>query len=247
MSSRPSASVETIGFPIASASNAVIGVPSQSEGKTLRSNADSVAATSRRKPAKTNRSPRSERRGLRLQVREQRPLADQKEPRAGRSRDHAGGRVDEIRIALRVVQPRDGADRELAGGDAQVAPRRRDFVVGPRAAELLERHAEVHDLHLRRGNLPRLDDEVGRALRDRQRDVGERLEHAIGHLLEPGGVGEVGVLVEDGRDPPHRAGEPSERRRAVAVQVEDVDPLAVDQPEHRRQRRADRTSRARDR
>ena len=42
MSSSPSASVATIGFPIASASKAVSGVPSQSDGNTLRSNADSV-------------------------------------------------------------------------------------------------------------------------------------------------------------------------------------------------------------
>jgi glycosyltransferase involved in cell wall biosynthesis len=41
-STRPSASVATMGLPAASASNTVNGVPSHSEGKTLRSNADGL-------------------------------------------------------------------------------------------------------------------------------------------------------------------------------------------------------------
>ena len=48
---RPSASVATIGFPIASASSTVSGVPSHSDGKTARSNAASASATSRAESA----------------------------------------------------------------------------------------------------------------------------------------------------------------------------------------------------
>ena len=52
----PSASVETIGLPIASASNAVSGVPSISDGNTTMSSAESAAATSRLKPENVRRS-----------------------------------------------------------------------------------------------------------------------------------------------------------------------------------------------
>jgi hypothetical protein len=45
------------------------------------------------------------------------------------------------------------------------------------------------------------------------------------------------VLVEDRGQTAHRAGEPSERRRAIAVQVQDVDLLAIDDLEERGQRR----------
>ena len=105
------------------------------------------------------------------------------------------------------------------------------------AAELLERHAEIDDLHLAGRNPPRVDHEVRRALRHRDRDVGDRLERGVRDLLKPRRVGQVGVLVKDGRKPPHRAREPPERRRAVAVQVKDVDLLAIDDLQERRQRR----------
>ena len=120
----------TIGFPIASASKAVIGVPSQSDGKTLRSNAESVRATSRWKPAKTKRSPRPSARRLGLEVgssgpsptrknRARRPFAD--DPRRG---------VDRYGVALGIVEPGDGADRRTRrlrcqARDAQRRSRRR--------------------------------------------------------------------------------------------------------------------------
>ena len=47
------------------------------------------------------------------EVRQQRPLADEKEPRAGRRGDDPSGGVDQVRVALGFVQPRDGADGEL--------------------------------------------------------------------------------------------------------------------------------------
>ena len=150
MSSRPSASVATIGFPIASASNAVIGVPSQSDGNTLRSNADSVRATSRRKPANTKRSPRPERRGLRLQIGQQRPFADQKNRAAGRSA------TTRAAASTRYELPFDSCSRVIVpmANSPAAMPRSRagrgDLVGASRAAELLERHAEVDDLDLRR-------------------------------------------------------------------------------------------------
>ncbi len=111
-----------------------------------------------------------------------------------------------------------------------------DLVRRPRPAELFERDAEVHDLDLRGVDLARADHEVGGALRDGERDVGERLERPVGDLLEPGGRGQVGVLVQDGRNAPDGARHPAERRRAVAMKVQDVDPLAIDDLQQRRQR-----------
>ena len=70
-----------------------------------------------------------------------------------------------------------------------------------RAAELLERHAEIHDLHLRRaGSAARRTTNSAVLLRHGQRDVGGRLEQPVGDLLEPGRVGQVRVLVQDRRD-----------------------------------------------
>jgi hypothetical protein len=78
--------------------------------------------------------------------------------------------------------------------------------------------------------------EVGGALRDGNGDVGARLEQEVGDLLEPGRVGEVGVLMKNGGQTAQRRGHPSERRRAVAVQVQDVDLLAVDDAQEVAQR-----------
>jgi hypothetical protein len=89
-------------------------------------------------------------------------------------------------------------------------------------------------LTFRRRHLARADDEIGGALRDGDGDVGVGLEQAVGDLLEPRGVGEVRVLVQDRRDP-RRAAQPPEGRGAVAVQMEHVDLLAIDDIEQRRQ------------
>ena len=58
----------------------------------------------------------------------------------------------------------------------------------------------------------------------------------VGDLLIPRRVGQVGVLVHDGRNPPQRPDEAAEGRGAVAVQVQDVDLLGVDDAEQRRER-----------
>ena len=75
-SCRPSASVETIGFPIASASNAVSGVPSHSDGNTTRSNADSASATSLRNPRSSTLSRDAAPRGDGLELSLQLAFAD---------------------------------------------------------------------------------------------------------------------------------------------------------------------------
>ena len=69
------------------------------------------------------------------------------------------------------------------------------------------------------------------------RDVGGRRQQPVGDLLEPGRVGQVGVLVNDDGNVPNRGRETSERARAVAVQVHDVGLPAVELLEQRRQRR----------
>ena len=88
----------TIGLPIASASKPVSGVPSQSDGNTLRSNADRVAGDVAAEPDEDEPVAESEARGLRLQVREQRPLPDQEETGlgalAGRPRAAASTRYE---------------------------------------------------------------------------------------------------------------------------------------------------------
>ncbi len=58
----------------------------------------------------------------------------------------------------------------------------------------------------------------------------------IGHLLKPRGIGQVGVLVENRRDAPPRRRDATEGRRAVTVQVQDVDPPRVDETEQGRER-----------
>ena len=153
MSSRPSASVATIGLPIASASNTVSGVPSQSDGNTLRSNADSDA----RDVARETRRRRTGRRGRARAACASRSARSGPSPtrknRALRplARRTLRGGVDQIRVALRIVQPRDRADRRTRPGampSSRRAPAISSALRG--AAELLERHAEVDDLHLRR-------------------------------------------------------------------------------------------------
>ncbi len=150
--------------------------------------------------------------------------------------NHQPRGIDEILVALRVVQACDRAGRKLTGSNAERLARRRDFASGVRGAtELLDRGTEVDDLDLLGRHQSRLAHEIGRALRDRQRDIGVGLEQTIGDLLEPGRVGEIRVLVQDRGQPPHRSGQAPERRRAVAVQVQDVYPFAIDDLQQRGQ------------
>ena len=134
------------------------------------------------------------------------------------------------------MEPRDRADGEIARADSEILARLAISRGASLAAELLERHAEIDDLHFRGRHLPRADHEVGRALRHRQRDVGVRLQQAVRDLLKPRRVGEVRVLVEDRRDAPKGGGHAPERRGAVAVQMQHVDLLPIDHLQERGQR-----------
>ena len=145
---RPSASVATIGLPIASASNTVSGVPSQSDGNTLRSNAESVAATSFTKPTNTNRSPSPSARACASSAGRSGPSPARKKRASGCRSTHAARGLDEVLVALRVVQPRDGARPRTRPGAMPSVARAAATSVRRRAdaAELVERRAEVDDL-----------------------------------------------------------------------------------------------------
>src|SRR6185369_10151935 len=120
-----------------------------------------------------------ERLRLASKIAEQRTFADEIKPRRRPGGDDARRRVDQVRIPLRLVQPRDRADGKLSVPDAELAPGLGDFRRGPRPAEFFERHAKVHDLHLRGRDLPRVDDEIRRTSRYRDGDIGERFERTI--------------------------------------------------------------------
>ncbi len=223
---RPSASVATIGFPEASASKAVNGVPSQRDGNTLRSNALRTAATSLANPTNTKRSPRPSWRACASSDSRRGPSPTRKKRARGCCVDDQVSGLDQVRVSLGLVQPRHCPDGEVIRADPKVLPGGRDLVGRARAAELIVRRAQVDDFHLGRLDEPCMDDEFGGALRDRDGDVGVALESAIGDLLKPGRVGQVRVLVQDRGDAAHGRRQSSERRRAVAVEVKDVDLLS---------------------
>ena len=64
---------------------------------------------------------------LRLERGPERSLAREEEPRLGMRVNHQPRGVDQILVALRVVQARDRADRELAGSNAERLARGRDL------------------------------------------------------------------------------------------------------------------------
>ena len=184
-SSRPSASVATIGFPIASVSNAVSGVPSQSDGNTTKSNADSVAGDIAPEACEDEPVAEPERRGLRLQIAKQRALAHEKE-----SRRRAFARP---RARLRRRDMNCPSIREAASSCRSRTRRRR---CPSRAARSRSPPTVRSRLNSSSGT-PRYttftfdagisrapDHEVGRALRHGEGDVGRRLEAAVGDLLD---------------------------------------------------------------
>ena len=125
----PSASVETIGFPIASASSTVSGVPSHSDGNTTRSSADSAAATSRWNPANTSRSPEPERSPPAPRARPAaRPRPTMKMRASGSASTTVRRRLDQILVALRRHQPRDRCRSRTSPARCRArAARRRDL------------------------------------------------------------------------------------------------------------------------
>ena len=225
-SSRPSASVATIGFPIASASN----------------DRQRRAFPQRRKHHDVER--RQRRGDVAHEAAEHEPIAEAERaapaPRARRCSSPSptmktrtsgcfarisGAASTRYSIALRRHQPRDGADGDRAGRDAERLPRRRDLVRAARPRELVERRAEVDDLGPLGRHQPRARRELAGRFRHRDREVGVRRQQAIGDLLEPRRVAVVGVLVQNRRNAHPPRAQPAERRRAVAVQVHDVGAL----------------------
>ena len=165
-----------MGLPAASASNAVSGVPSQSDGKTLRSNALRAAATSLREPDEHESIAEAELTRLRFERLAQRALAHEKKLRVRLLIEHEPRGIDQIGVPFRLVQPGDRPNREVAGVDAKLTPCGGDVVGRARTAELVVRRAEIDDLHFLRLHEPRVDDEIGGALRYGDGDVGIALE-----------------------------------------------------------------------
>jgi hypothetical protein len=159
--------------------------------------------------------------------------------------EHEARGLDQVLVALRIVQPRDGPDRELARSNAERLSRGRHLRGVAHPAELFDWRAEIDDADLLGGHEARVAHEVRRAARHRERDVRVGLQQAVSHLLEPRRVGQVRVLVQDRRQAPDRPRQPAERRRAVAVQVQHVDLLPVDDLEQRGQRRRIELARSR--
>ena len=155
-STSPSASVARIGLPIASASNTVSGVPSHSDGKTLRSNAETTRAMSRAKPANTKRSPSPSAWACCSSAGRSGPSPTTKNlacgplDRAPAARRRRGSCCPSSRAAASPSRPRSHPARS----PARRAPRRSPPAVRT-PAELLERHAEIDDLDLVRRQLPR--------------------------------------------------------------------------------------------
>ena len=146
-STSPSASVARIGLPIASASNTVSGVPSHNDGKTLRSNAETTRGMSRAKPANTKRSPSpsawaccSSAGAAALRRRRKTWRAAVGRARAGRRR--RGSCCPSSRASGSPSRPRSHPAPGPARRALRRPPRR------PQSAELLERNAEIDNLHL---------------------------------------------------------------------------------------------------
>ena len=146
-------------------------------------------------------------------------------------------RFHEIRIAFRIVKPRHRADGEIARRHAKLPLHARTLGRAARAAELVERRAEVHHLHLVGADEPRVDHKIGRALRNRNGDVGVGFQQTVGNFLEPRRIGQVRVLVQNRRQTAHRGRQAAKGRGAVAVQMQHVDFLAIDDFQQGRQRR----------
>ena len=134
MSSSPSASVATIGLPVASASNAVSGVPSHSDGNTTMSSALRTAATSRWKPLKTNRSPSCSAAACALSGALSSPSPTMKNRALGMRRQHRRRGLDQVLVALRRHQPRHRADGRSRRRACRAAAGRGDLVGASAAA-----------------------------------------------------------------------------------------------------------------
>ena len=125
-----------------------------------------------------------------------------------------------------------------AGRNAEREASLGHFFRCPRAAELFERHAQIDHLGALGRNQPRA--RVVKSAVDCETAIAMSVagaSSAVGDLLEPGRIGEVGVLVNDNRDVTNRCREPPESARAIAVQVDDVGLSPIELLQESRQRR----------
>ena len=85
------------------------------------------AGTSRRKPAKTNRSPSPSAAACAWRSGSSGPSPTRKNRAAGRCADDRAAASTRYAVPLRLVEPRDRADRELVRADAELLARQRDL------------------------------------------------------------------------------------------------------------------------
>ncbi len=145
-------------------------------------------------------------------------------------------RGDEILVPLRRHQPRDRPDRNRRAVEAEGRLGRGDICRGPRPRKLVERRAEIDDLRALGRHQAGANRELRRRLGDGDRQVGVRRQQPIRHLLKPRRRRVIGVLVQNRRNPHPPRAQPAERRRAVAVHVDDVGLLVAQHAEQRRER-----------
>ena len=124
----------------------------------------------------------------------------------GCSADNLGHRLDQILVALRRHQPRHRADGDRVGRRcrARRGPRQSRRPMRGRANSS-SGDPEIDHLGPLGRHQPRADRELGRRLRDRDRQVGVRRQHPIGDLLKPRRVGVVRVLVQNRGNPSRQA------------------------------------------
>ena len=130
-------------------------------------------------------------------------------------------------VALRRHEPCDTPDGHDALGNAQRPTCRGDLARGPRAGKLVEGRAKIDHMRALGRHEPRARRELRRRFRHRNRHVGVTREVQVGHLLEPGRVGVVRMLVQDRRNAHPRRAEATEGGRAVAVEVHDIGVLVL--------------------
>src|SRR5690606_17083314 len=97
---------------------------------------------------------------LRLQRLTQRPLPEQEELRLRPLVQYLTRRIDEVLVALRIVQPRDGPHDYVVRADAEFPSNHFSLFDTPLARELVERRTQVDDLHALGPHEPGAPDEL---------------------------------------------------------------------------------------
>src|SRR5262249_38399955 len=133
-------------------------------------------------------------RSMGLQLRSERSLSRDEESRLRALIEHEAGRIDQVAIALLLLEPGHAADREVLRSKSQRPTSLCNDLRILERTKLLQGRTEVDHLDLLRANLANRRREVGRAARDGERDVGQRFQRTIGKLLIPGRIDQVAVF-----------------------------------------------------